>query len=100
MGLLPDFLKKLNTILAVFKQCAETQHNCDAYFIMRPALTYSGIEMNFIKYVLVISIVSLATPAVAAVQEFHLANGLRILVKEDHRAPIVVSQLWIGRAHV
>ncbi|MES2408280.1 MAG: pitrilysin family protein [Pseudomonadota bacterium] len=50
--------------------------------------------MNFIKYILVISIVSLATPALAAVQEFYLANGLRVLVKEDHRAPIVVSQVW------
>ncbi|MBI2786773.1 MAG: insulinase family protein [Legionella longbeachae] len=28
------------------------------------------------------------------VQEFILNNGLKILVKEDHRAPIVVSMLW------
>lgn len=28
------------------------------------------------------------------VQEFKLDNGLKILVKEDHRAPIVVSMLW------
>jgi len=38
----------------------------------------------------------LALPAAAAppVHEFELDNGLRILVREDHRAPIVVSQLW------
>ncbi|HEC20338.1 MAG TPA: insulinase family protein [Gammaproteobacteria bacterium] len=28
------------------------------------------------------------------VHEYRLANGLRILIKEDHRAPIVVSQIW------
>lgn len=28
------------------------------------------------------------------VHEYQLANGLKILVKEDRRAPIVVSQIW------
>lgn len=28
------------------------------------------------------------------VHEFKLANGLKILVKEDHRSPVVVSQVW------
>lgn len=28
------------------------------------------------------------------VQEYNLNNGLKILVKEDHRAPIVVSMIW------
>lgn len=28
------------------------------------------------------------------VHEFRLDNGLRLLVKEDHRAPVVVSQIW------
>lgn len=26
--------------------------------------------------------------------EFHLDNGLHLVVKEDHRAPVVVSQIW------
>lgn len=26
--------------------------------------------------------------------EYHLKNGLTILVKEDHRAPIVISEIW------
>ncbi|MBB1518887.1 M16 family metallopeptidase [Aquipseudomonas guryensis] len=26
--------------------------------------------------------------------EFKLANGLKVIVREDHRAPVVVSQLW------
>ena len=29
-----------------------------------------------------------------SVSEYRLANGLTILVKEDHRAPVVVSQIW------
>ncbi len=27
-------------------------------------------------------------------QEFSLQNGLRIIVQEDHRAPVVISQVW------
>jgi zinc protease len=29
-----------------------------------------------------------------AVHEFMLDNGLKLIVKEDHRAPVVVSQIW------
>lgn len=28
------------------------------------------------------------------IQEFKLSNGLRIIVQEDHRSPVVVSQVW------
>ncbi|MBI1731723.1 MAG: insulinase family protein [Gammaproteobacteria bacterium] len=35
----------------------------------------------------------LSSPAIA-VEEFRLDNGLVLLVKEDHRAPVVVSQVW------
>ncbi len=35
-----------------------------------------------------------AAPALAQVHEFRLDNGLKVLVKEDHRAPVVVSQIW------
>ena len=30
----------------------------------------------------------------AEVQEFKLDNGLKVVVQEDHRAPVVVSQVW------
>ncbi len=30
----------------------------------------------------------------ADVSEFELDNGLKLIVKEDHRAPVVVSQVW------
>jgi len=33
-------------------------------------------------------------PASAEVHEYVLGNGLKLLVKEDHRAPVVVSQVW------
>ena len=32
--------------------------------------------------------------ALADVSEYQLDNGLQLLVKEDHRAPVVVSQVW------
>jgi len=32
--------------------------------------------------------------ALANPHEFKLANGLKVIVKEDHRAPVVVSQVW------
>lgn len=28
------------------------------------------------------------------VHEYHLKNGLTLLIKEDHRAPIVISEIW------
>jgi zinc protease len=30
----------------------------------------------------------------SAVQSFQLSNGMKILVQENHRAPVVVSQVW------
>jgi len=32
--------------------------------------------------------------AAGQVHEFQLDNGMQLLVKEDHRAPVVVTQLW------
>lgn len=32
--------------------------------------------------------------AATQVKEFKMANGMKVLVKEDHRAPVVVSQVW------
>jgi zinc protease len=30
----------------------------------------------------------------AEIQEFKLSNGMKVIVQEDHRAPVVVSQVW------
>lgn len=35
-----------------------------------------------------------ASAANQTTHEFTLDNGLRVIVREDHRAPVVVSQLW------
>ena len=35
-----------------------------------------------------------AKQAAAEAREFSLENGLKVIVQEDHRAPVVVSQVW------
>ena len=37
---------------------------------------------------------SISKPTNDKTHEFMLDNGLKIIVKEDHRAPVVVSQVW------
>jgi len=36
----------------------------------------------------------LSFPALAKVTEYQLDNGMQVVVKEDHRAPVVVHQVW------
>ena len=47
---------------------------------------------------LLFSAVCLPLSALAAdpqpTHEFTLDNGLKVIVREDHRAPVVVSQVW------
>ena len=44
---------------------------------------------------MVLCLPSLASASTApATHEFTLDNGLKLIVREDHRAPVVVSQLW------
>ena len=33
-------------------------------------------------------------PAAAETQSRVLANGMKVIVREDHRAPVAVTQLW------
>ena len=51
-------------------------------------------QIKRISILLLFCTVLIAAPALAQVHEFKLDNGLKILVKEDHRAPVVVSQIW------
>ena len=46
---------------------------------------------KFLSTLLFLPAISVAAPPVA---EHQLANGLKILVQEDHRSPVVVSQVW------
>jgi zinc protease len=53
-----------------------------AFYICRlPAFTFMLVSL--------ISFEVLANP-----HEYMLANGLKIVVKEDHRSPVVISQIW------
>ena len=49
----------------------------------------------FFRIIILCSGIWIAVGAHAGdVQEFMLDNGLKLVVKEDHRAPVVVSQVW------
>lgn len=37
---------------------------------------------------------NLTVAAAGEIHEFKMSNGMKVLVKEDHRAPVVVSQVW------
>jgi zinc protease len=59
------------------------------------------INKNLEKYKVRIKsllILILAMPvsvfATSSIQEFKLDNGLKLVVQEDHRSPVVVSQVW------
>jgi zinc protease len=43
---------------------------------------------------LVLGLFATASLANPAVHEYKLDNGLKLIVKEDHRAPVMVSQVW------
>lgn len=46
------------------------------------------------RKILITFLMLLSCQTFSQVQEFILKNGLKILVKEDHRAPIAVSMIW------
>ncbi|MEK6596234.1 MAG: insulinase family protein, partial [Pseudomonadota bacterium] len=43
---------------------------------------------------LLISSLLIAFPAFANPHEYLLDNGLKVIVKQDHRSPVVVTQIW------
>ena len=51
-------------------------------------------SLRAVMYALVVVWLPLATVAYAQTSEHKLANGLRVIVKEDHRAPTIVSMVW------
>ena len=54
------------------------------------------LEINRLKKILFVWCVLhlLASSAWADSKEYVLSNGLKLIVQEDHRAPVVVSQVW------
>ncbi len=51
---------------------------------------------RFLKVAALLAGLSLAAPAFSNPYEMTLANGLKVIVKEDRRAPSVVHMLWYG----
>ncbi len=50
---------------------------------------------TYLRYILLFFSSIVITPLMAqTTTEFSLDNGLKVIVREDHRAPVVVSQLW------
>ncbi|MBI5751041.1 MAG: insulinase family protein [Hydrogenophilales bacterium] len=50
---------------------------------------------KLLRYLCVLGLsLPLAAFAASEAQEKILSNGLKVIVKEDHRAPVVVSQVW------
>ncbi|HET7765490.1 MAG TPA: pitrilysin family protein [Burkholderiales bacterium] len=47
-----------------------------------------------LRAVFTLAALALVSAAQAEPREFALSNGLRLIVKEDHRAPTVVQQVW------
>lgn len=47
-----------------------------------------------IRWLLVVGALLPSAVFAADIEEFKLDNGLRIIVQEDHRSPVVVSQVW------
>ena len=43
---------------------------------------------------LILGLFSVVSSAEGVIHEYKLENGLKLIVKEDHRAPIMVSQVW------
>ncbi len=53
--------------------------------------------MSIVKMISVVFCLSVVTLAHAASEQVHtkiLSNGMKVIVKEDHRAPVVASQVW------
>lgn len=51
-------------------------------------------KQNFILVVTTLTMLSESVFSSPVVNEFQLTNGMKILVQEDHRVPVVVSQIW------
>ena len=50
--------------------------------------------MRTLSYFLFLLAIPMTGFAEISVQEFKLSNGLKLVIQEDHRSPVVVSQVW------
>jgi len=67
-------------------------HNAHAFYA---DYTFIGTKnMRAYLFCIALSLCGLHATAQAEVFERTLKNGLKVIVKEDHRAPVVVQQIW------
>ncbi len=60
-------------------------------------MNVSAMNILFIRLkwlLLLCSFLPTVACSAARVHEYELKNGMKVVVKEDHRAPVVVSQVW------
>lgn len=69
----------------------ENDTNAIIALTLIPVMTFKS---GFCRLALCLAVALPTLPATAEVHEYRLANGLKLLVKEDHRAPVAVSQVW------
>ena len=99
----PHVLPRTNMEYALSQFCFDQpvticsgSYNVARLWIALPVGAFSNLENKnvFIRWLLVISALLPLSALSAETQEFKLANGLRIIIQEDHRSPVVVSQVW------
>ena len=58
------------------------------------AISYSWSMKSLFTFAATVMLSSASFHSVANMTEYKLDNGMKIIVKEDHRAPVVVHQVW------
>ena len=51
-------------------------------------------DLSYGLKAIAVALVSLISSGAFASNEYALGNGLKLVVKEDHRSPVVISQIW------
>ncbi len=62
------------------------------YFMRKFIRKYALVRLTLT--LLAPTLLLLTSTAFAEVHEFKLDNGMKVVIKQDHRAPVVVSQVW------
>lgn len=78
--------------LRIVSTITNLQMNLSLTQLISLAIDYFNVGVKVLIMILLSSQSTLA--ASSTIHAYQLANGLKLLVKEDHRAPIVNSQLW------
>ena len=51
-------------------------------------------DLSYGLKAIAVALISLISSGAFASNEYSLGNGLKLVVKEDHRSPVVISQIW------